>query len=226
MFQGFWGKAYKNFGQRIVFLSCILIFEVGSLVVATAPNSVAVIAGRAVQGLGGAGVTSGCYLIVAFIVQVSRLSLVMGLFGVVWACSSIVGPLLGGVLTQDLSWRWCFWINLPIGGAAFLIILFFFRTPKHAQFGKASPWRQWPREFDALGVVLGLGASICLLLVLQEGGLEHAWNSGFSIGLLVGFCLLVVAFVVAEWIQGDTAVVPTRLLKNRTIAACAAYNML
>ena len=184
MFQGVWGRAYNHFPQKIVFLSCIFIFEIGSLVVALAPNSVAVIAGRAVQGLGGAGITSGCYLIAAYIVQLSHLTTVMGLFGAIWACASALGPVLGGVFTHDLTWRWCFWINLPLGGVTFLIILLFFSTPPHSRFFKAPPWRQCPREFDALGVILGLGAWICLLLVLQDGGIVHAWDSSFSIGLL------------------------------------------
>ena len=224
MFQGVWGKVYKYFPQKIVFLSCIFTFEIGSLVVALAPNSAAVIAGRAVQGLGGAGLTSGCYIIATFIVQLSRLSTVMGLFGAIWACVSVLGPVLGGVFTRDLTWRWCFWINLPIGGVTFLVILFLFSTPPHSRSVKAPTWKQYPREFDALGVVLGLGAWICLLLVLQDGGVAHAWNSSFSLGLLIGFWLLVIAFVVAEWIQGDTAMIPKRLLKSRTIAACTVYS--
>ncbi|RMZ88710.1 hypothetical protein DV736_g4065, partial [Chaetothyriales sp. CBS 134916] len=225
MFQGVWSKAYKYFPQKIVFLSCIFTFEIGSLVVALAPNSVAVIAGRAVQGLGGAGLTSGCYIIAAFIVQLSRLPTVMGLFGAMWACVSVLGPVLGGVFTQDLTWRWCFWINLPIGAVAFFVILFLFSTPPHSRSVKGPRWRQYHREFDALGVILGLGAWICLLLVLQDGGVEQAWNSSFCIGLLVGFWLFVIAFVVAEWVQGDTALVPKRLLKNRTIAACTIFNL-
>ncbi|KAL9105783.1 MAG: hypothetical protein Q9227_009085 [Pyrenula ochraceoflavens] len=219
MFQGVWGKAYKYFAQKIVFLSCIFIFEVGSLVVALAPNSVAVVAGRAVQGLGGAGITSGCYLIATYVVKPSHLPTVMGLFGAIWACASVLGPVLGGVFTQDITWRWCFWINLPLGGVAFVVISFFFKTPPHSRLSRAPPWRKWPREFDVLGVILGLGAWICLLLVLQNGGTEHAWDSSFSIGLLVGFWLLVAAFIVAEWKQGDTAMIPKRILKNHTLPA-------
>ncbi|KIW82634.1 hypothetical protein Z517_05661 [Fonsecaea pedrosoi CBS 271.37] len=224
MFQGVWSKAYKFFPQKIVFLSCILTFEVGSLVVALAPNSIAVIAGRAVQGLGGSGLTSGSYIIATFIVQPSCLSIVMGLFGAIWACVSVLGPVLGGVFTQDLTWRWCFWINLPIGGATFLIILLLFNTPPQSQSVQAPTWKEYHREFDVMGVVLGLGAWICLLLVLQDGGVRHAWNSSFSIGLLVGFWLFVIAFIVAEWTQGDGATIPRRLLKSRTIAACAIYS--
>jgi MFS family permease len=223
MFQGVWGKAYKYFSQKIVFLSCILIFEIGSLVVALAPNSVAVIAGRAVQGLGGAGITSGCYLIAAFIVQPSHLPTVMGLFGAIWACASVFGPVLGGIFSQDLTWRWCFWINLPLGGVTFLVISLFFSTPPNSRFFKAPPWRDFPREFDVLGVVLGLGAWICLLLVLQDGGTAQTWNSSMSIGLLIGFWLLVIAFIVAEWKQGDAGMIPKRILKSRTIAACAIF---
>jgi MFS family permease len=243
MFQGLWGKAYKFFPQKGVFLSCIFIFgkhlfgitsietvcanstqqysEIGSLINALSPNSVALIAGRAVQGLGGAGIGSGCYVISAYIVQPTRLPMVTGLFGIIYACAATLGPVLGGLFTQELTWRWCFWVNLPIGGATFLYILLFFSTPSHSRVAKAPPYRQWPREFDALGVILGLGAWICVLLVLQNGGTEHAWNSSYSIGLLVGFWLLVIAFVVAEWKQGDTAMIPVRLLKSRTICACA-----
>lgn len=226
MFQCVWSKAYKYFSQKTVFLSSIFAFEVGSLLAALAPNSAALIAGRAVQGLGGAGLTSGCYIIAAFILQPSRLSIIMGLFGAIWACVSILGPVLGGIFTQNLTWRWCFWINLPIGGVTFLVILFLFSTPPHSRSAEAPSWRQYHREFDVLGVVLGLGAWICLLLVLQDGGVAHAWNSSFSIGLLIGFWLLVIAFVVNEGMQGDSAMIPKRLLESRSIAACAMYSFM
>ncbi|KAH8896392.1 putative MFS transporter [Thozetella sp. PMI_491] len=226
MFQGVWGKAYKYFPQKITFLVCIFIFEVGSLIVALAPGSLVIIAGRAVQGLGGAGITSGCYLIAAYIVQPSHLPALMGLFGAIWACASVLGPVLGGVFTQDLTWRWCFWINLPLGGVTFLVVCIFLSIPQNSQLVESSQWRQFLREFDALGVALGLGAWICLLLVLQNGGTEYAWNSSFSIGLLVGFWLLVIVFIVVEWRQGDSAIIPKRLLKNRSIAACAVFNFI
>ena len=101
-FQASWGKAYKYFPLKIV-LICIVIFEMGSLVVALAPGSLALIVGRAVQGAGGAGVTGGCYVIAAFITRPQHMARIIGLFGAAWGCSSVLGPVLGGVFTQNIS---------------------------------------------------------------------------------------------------------------------------
>lgn len=99
-FQSFWGKAYKFFPLKTAFLACISIFELGSLIVAVAPNSPTVVAGRAIQGVGGAGIAGGCYTICAFITKPAKLSAIFGIFSFVWSCSSVLGPVLGGVFTN------------------------------------------------------------------------------------------------------------------------------
>lgn len=223
-FQAFWGKAYKYFPLKSVFLACITIFEIGSLVVAVAPSSTAIIVGRAIQGAGGAGVTGGCYIILAFITEPKHLHKVMGLSSLVFTCSSVLGPVLGGVFTQDISWRWCFYVNLPLGGTAMAIILIFFKTPPHSRVAHCK-LNEIPLLFDLGGAVLILAALTCLLLVLEDGGVTDPWSHSVPIGLLVGFGLITIVFILLEWKLGDRAMIAFRILKRRTIWSMAAYSL-
>lgn len=223
-FQAFWGKAYKFFPLKAVFLSCITIFEIGSLIVAVAPSSTTIIIGRAIQGAGGAGVTGGCYIILAFITEPKHLAKVMGLSSTVWTCSSVLGPVLGGIFTQDVSWRWCFYINLPIGGTAIAIILIFFKTPPHSRVAHAK-LKEIPLLFDIGGAIIVLAALACLLLVLQDGGVTYPWNHSIPIGLLIGFILITILFILLEWKQGDRAMIVFRIMRRRTIWTLALYSV-
>ena len=117
-FQSVWGKAYKYFSLRGVFLATIIVFEAGSLICAVAPNSLALIVGCAIQSVGGSGSSLGSCAIASFIMPPEKVPVIVGLIGSTFSVASVVGPLLEGVFTQSLSWRWCFWVNLPIGGIA------------------------------------------------------------------------------------------------------------
>lgn len=108
-----WGKFFTIFPIRTTFLVAIIVFEVGTLICGVAPTSTALIVGRAIAGFGGGGVFSGVYIIVAHSVPVSRRPLYAALDSVTFGFGSVAGPLLGGVLTEKVTWRWVFWINLP-----------------------------------------------------------------------------------------------------------------
>ncbi|KAI1434146.1 putative efflux pump antibiotic resistance protein [Xylaria sp. CBS 124048] len=221
-FQSTWGKAYKYFPLKITFLLSIFLFELGSLVCAVAPNSPALIVGRALAGLGAAGVSGGTYTIIAFAAEPSKRPAYTGLLGATYGIASVVGPLVGGVLTDRVTWRWCFYINLPIGGASAFIILLFFQTPPAAKPAEA-PLREKILQMDPLGTTLALGGIISYILALQYGGSTHAWNSSVVVGLLVGFVVIMMVFAVFETWQGERSMLVPRILKSRVIGVGSIF---
>ena len=221
-FQSTWGKAYKYFPLKWTFLFSIFIFEVGSLICAVAQNSTTLIVGRAIAGLGGAGIASGAYTIIAFSAPPQKRPAYTGILGAVYGVSSVIGPLLGGVFTDHLSWRWCFYINLPIGGASAAVILLFFHAPKAARPQPATLKEKF-LQMDFPGTFVIMGAIVCYLLAMQWGGTTKPWSSGSVIACLVLFGILVIAFILIEWYQKDRALLQYSLLKDRSIGACCTF---
>jgi len=223
-FQSSWGKAFKYFSLKSTFIVTILLFEIGSLICATAPNSNAFIVGRAIAGIGGAGISTGGTIIFAFSAEPKNRPTLMSFVGVAYTIAAILGPLLGGAFTQRVSWRWCFYINLPLGGAALFLLAIFFHTPPAAKPLKAN-WKEKFLQMDPLGIVLAMGCIISFIIALQYGGQSHAWNSSVVVGLLVGFVLLLLALIGWEIFQGEYAMLPPRLLKRRALWAGCLFQL-
>lgn len=200
----------------------MFIFELGSLICAVANSSTTLIVGRAIAGAGGAGLSSGSYTIIAFSAPPRKRPAYTGILGAVFGLASVIGPLLGGVFTDNLTWRWCFYINLPIGGVAAAIVLFFFKAPKAAKPVQAS-LKEKLLHMDLPGTFTIMAATVCYLLAMQWGGTTKPWSSGSVIGCLVAFGVLTLVFIAIEWYSGDRALLQFRLLKDRTIAASVAY---
>ncbi|KAH8900353.1 putative efflux pump antibiotic resistance protein [Thozetella sp. PMI_491] len=222
-FQPLWGKVYKYFPLKTVYLVAFSIFELGSLLCAVSPTSSTFVVGRAIAGIGAGGIVSGGYTLLAFTAEPKKRPMFTGVLGAAYGTASVVAPLIGGAFTDRASWRWCFYINLPLGGFSALIIVFFFHTPKQAKPIDAS-FKEKMLQMDPVGVGLAMGAVIAFILAMQAGGLTDPWRSGKVIGLLVGFVLIVVAFAAWELFNRERAMVEPRLIKLRAVWVNAAFN--
>ncbi|OQD61878.1 hypothetical protein PENPOL_c014G01459 [Penicillium polonicum] len=209
-----WGKLFKYVNVKWVYLSAVGIFLVGSIVAAAAPNSVSVIIGRAIQGLGASGVLGGTLIVINYIAPPKSHPLLIGTWMACFMVSTILGPVIGGAFTSGVTWRWCFWINLPIGGPIIVLLLLFLRIPKHIKKVPAT-WQEIILALDLPGFCLLLVSLICLTLALQWGGQTKAWNDGSVIATLVMWIVLSIGFLVTEWLQGHRAMVPFSILKRR-----------
>ena len=216
-FQLFFGKLYTFFSIKYVYLSAIFIFEVGSVICGAAPTSVALIVGRAVAGVGSAGIFSGALVIIAYAVPLHKRPIFTGIIGGMYGLASVAGPLMGGAFTDKVSWRWCFYINLPIGAITIAGIAFFFKSPPRKNETSIG-FVARAKLFDPIGTVLFIPCIICLLLALQWGGSKYPWSDGKIIALFVVFGLLAISFGAVQIWKGDLATVPPRILKKRSIA--------
>ncbi|KAF2280982.1 MFS general substrate transporter [Westerdykella ornata] len=216
------GKFYTYYSIKWVYLAALGTFELGSLICAVAPNSTTLIVGRAIAGVGCAGIFSGAVLIIANTVPLRQRPTYMGLIGGMYGIASVAGPLMGGAFTDHLTWRWCFYINLPFGAVTAAFIIPFLKVGRRGSKEQLT-FMQQLQKFDLEGTVLFLPAVICLLLALQWGGSRYEWQSGRIIALLVLFGVLIIGFLVVQWWKQEAATVPPRVFLNRNVWGSSLY---
>ncbi|TLD14706.1 hypothetical protein PspLS_11089 [Pyricularia sp. CBS 133598] len=226
------GKLYTFYSIKWIYFTAIGLFELGSLICGAARSSLLLIIGRAIAGIGSAGLFSGSLIILAHSVPIARRPLFTGILGSMYGVAVVAGPLLGGVFTDKVSWRWCFYINLPFGAISVAAIAFWFREPDRSaeqapqqrlQGGKRCQWRSRIKQFDPVGTVVFMPAIISLLLALQWAGTEYKWSDVRIITLLSLFGVLMTIWLVLQWWQDERATVPPRIVKQRSVWAASLY---
>ncbi|EXJ71097.1 uncharacterized protein A1O5_06090 [Cladophialophora psammophila CBS 110553] len=221
------GKLYTYFNNKHTFLTYFAFFEFGSLICATANSSSLFIGGRAIAGLGAAGIVNGGMTIIGGAVPLIKRPVYTGILLGIAQMGIVTAPIIGGALTQHATWRWCFYINLPAGGAA-AILLLFIQIPELTNKERCSLTlvRKIAPEFDLIGFVLFVPSALMFLLALQFGSADtDAWSSAKVIGVFVGAGVLALTFFAWEHRQGDKAILPGRLLRQRIVWASCAFGI-
>ncbi|GFF63167.1 putative HC-toxin efflux carrier TOXA [Aspergillus lentulus] len=216
-FQLLFGKIYTIFSIKATFMTSIVLFEVGSALCGAAPNSIGFILGRAIAGLGSGGISAGAMTILVYALPLHKRPKYQGAFGAVFGVASVAGPLVGGAFTTNVTWRWCFYINIPLGAVVIVVILLFLDIPDRPNTQR--PLKEKLRQLNGLGILAIIPGIVCLCLALQWGGTKYAWSEGRVVALLVLGLVFLIAFVMVQVWKPEQATLPPRVFLQRSIVS-------
>ncbi|KAJ1914955.1 hypothetical protein H4219_004554 [Mycoemilia scoparia] len=237
-FQPLYGKLSDIFGRLQILTFALTIFLIGSALCGSAQTMVWLIIARAVTGIGGGGIISIVMVIISDITTIKERGRYMGYFSTAWAVASVLGPILGGVFTEKISmggWRWCFYINLPVGAITIITTLIFLRVPQSNTTtttggggggGGGGGWKSKLKRVDFLGSFVVVSGLVLLLLALSWGGKEYTWNSPLIIALFVVGVLLLIGFALIEIYVAPEPIITPSLFKIRSVVAIFVASMM
>lgn len=229
-FTSAYSQCLAMFPSKHVMLFAVTAFEFGSGVCGAAPNMIALILGRAIAGFGGSGIIASCIIILSEMTTLKQRAIYMGFIGISLTIAPALGPFAGGVLSDDISWRWCFYINLPIGGFAFALLFALVET-RHP-YGMAQTYQGYGMHMlrqlvrcDLMGVAIALLWGVVSVLGLQWGGVTKSWNHWSVVVCFLMSDALAVIFVAWEAFMGNNAMLPLKLFQSRTVRGAGILSM-
>ncbi|KAJ2997016.1 hypothetical protein HDV02_005960 [Globomyces sp. JEL0801] len=207
-----YGSFSNIFGNKNTFIAAILLFELGSLVSAITPSFIWLIVGRVISGFGAGGILNVAFIIIADVVPFVELSKYQSYILSVVGIASVIGPLFGGFFVDYLSWRWCFWINIPFGVFTIIQALFVLKYSPDEESLQSKMNR-----IDYVGVLLIIAASVCFLIPVQLGGSDWPWDSIQTIGTFIASVVFTLIFVFYERNIAKHPVIPSKMFENTTV---------
>lgn len=217
VFAATWGKLSILFGRKYSMIVAVILFEAGSLMCALADDMNVLIGGRVLAGVGGGGVQALVIILLTEVVPMNRRPLVTGLMGAVFGVSSVLGPLIGGSFTSHVSWRWCFYINLPIGGVALLFFAIIFNPPR-----PEGSIRKKLMTIDYIGNLLLIAGLVIFLMAVTLGvDPKYGWDSAAVIACFVVGGVVCIIFCVWNFVFSSSPIIPLDVIKTVPVVASA-----
>ncbi|KAI9373198.1 major facilitator superfamily domain-containing protein [Aspergillus egyptiacus] len=210
-----WANLSDIWGRKPILLSAVALFFISSIVCAKAVDMTMLIVGRSIQGVAGGGLIQLILITISDLFSVRRRSLFLGLTESIWTVAGALGPILGGSFTETLSWRWIFWINLPVCGTAFVLLIFYLNV-----HNPRTPFVDGVKAVDWFGSFFILAISVMVLLGLDFGGDTFPWDSPKVICLIVFGSLMSIAFIYSEKRLAKYPLMPLHIFKSRSNIAC------
>lgn len=215
-----WGRLSIVFGRKNLMIAGVVLFEAGSLMCALANDMNVLIGGRVLAGIGGGGIQTTAFVIISEILPIQKRPMGMAFVGCVVAVAAVIGPLIGGAFTSHVSWRWCFYINLPVGGVSLTVFCLIFNPPKpHMNI------RQKLKLIDYFGISLSVCGLVVFLLALTLGASgQYSWNSAAVISCFVVGGVVTILFGVWNFRYSRHPLIPWQIVRIIPCTASAFTN--
>ncbi|ORY34961.1 putative tetracycline efflux protein [Naematelia encephala] len=211
-FQPIYGRVSDIFGRKAVLLFCMSTFLLGSILCAVSQTMIMLIICRAVAGIGGGGIQTTVMIIVSDLVTLDKRGKYQGFFGVILSVATTLGPLIGGLFTEHVSWRWCFYINIPLTCITIIVVVFLLpQKPLHGNM------KARLKKVDYLGSIVVFASVLLIMIALSWGGAKYAWDSAAVLAPLIIGCALFLVFIVVEMKFAALPLIPMHLFRNPTV---------